>query len=108
MIDLKYKAKVKYSTETSNWNCFYHALSGDELKSQIMSIFYKPTNQENSWSFSDLSAPYKMYDEQGILEWIKLNYKNISDNDLNECLIYILQFLNDAKLEYTGKPFKPI
>ena len=99
------KAKVQYSTwDNSNWHCYYHALSGDELKTQIMSIFYKPTGDEKSWGFSDLSAPYKANEEDGLREWIAKTY-NASIEDVEECLGYIIQFLNDAKVEYTGKPF---
>lgn len=100
------KAKKQYSTwDTSNWHCYYHALSGDELKAQIMSIFYKPTGDERSWPFVDLSAPYKMNEEDGVRKWIVDTYGDTPQEDIEECLGYIIQFLNDAKIEYTGRPF---
>lgn len=103
---LALKAKKQYSTwDHSNWHCYYHALSGDELKTQIISIFYKPTEDERSWSFSDVSSAYKMNEEQGLKDWIVGKYGEMPESDLNECVGYIIQFLNDAKIEYTGRPF---
>jgi len=106
MIDLKYKSQKTYSPIDSNWNCFWHKLSGDELKQQIISLFYKPTNQENSWSFDDVSVPYKMYDDDGLSMWLKEKYGDLPENDITECVEYIFEFLDDAKIEYTGKPFR--
>ena len=39
------KAAKQYSSwETSNWHCFYNWLSGDELKTQIISIYHSYQN----------------------------------------------------------------
>lgn len=98
------KAKTQYSTwVNSNWHCYYHALSGDELKTQIISIFYKPTGDERSWSFEDVSDPYKKYEEAGIKEWVQKTYC-ATDEDSNECVRYVCQFLNDARKEFSMEP----
>lgn len=98
------KAKVQYSTwDDSNWYAYYHALSGDELKNQIMSIFYKPTGDERSWEFSTLSAQYKAYEEDGIRNWIAKTY-NASPEDVETLLPHVLSFLNDACSEFNMKP----
>lgn len=98
------KSKVQYSTwDESNWHAYWHALSGDELKSQIMSIFYKPTGDERSWAFSDLSAPYKMHDEDGVRAWIRKTYQ-ASIKDVEALLPHILNFLNDACAEFNVRP----
>jgi len=102
--ELALKAKKNYSSIDSNWHCYYHHLSGDELKEQIMTIAHKPTDQMNSWSFKDLSAPYKEKENIGLIEFIKQKY-NPADNEIPECINYIKEFLDDAKIEYTGKPF---
>jgi ATP-binding cassette subfamily F protein 3 len=39
--ELALKAKKIYSPNNSNWNCYYHALSGEELKNQIITIAHK-------------------------------------------------------------------
>lgn len=99
------KAKVQYSTwDNSNWHCYYHALSGDELKNQIMSIFYKPTGDERSWQFKDLSSAYKMSEEDGVRQWIVDTYGQMPQEDIEECLGYIVRFLNDARAEFNMKP----
>ena len=82
---LALKAKKVYSSIDSVWHCYYHALSGEELKDQIMTIAYKPTDQMNSWYFKDLNAPYKMYEDQGLLDFIKEKY-NVSDNTIRKWL----------------------
>lgn len=98
------KAKIQYATwDSSNWHCYYHALSGDELKTQIISIFYKPTGDERSWAFEDVSAPYKAYEEAGIKDWIKKIY-GATDEDADECLGYVCKFINDARAEFGMKP----
>lgn len=101
---LALKAKKVYSSIDSNWHCYYHHLSGDELKEQIITIAYKPTDQMNSWAFKDLTAPYKMYEEQGLFNFIKEKY-NVAEDEIYECINYIKEFFDDAKIEYTGKPF---
>lgn len=100
------KAKIQYSTwDDSNWHCYYHALSGDELKKQIISIFYKPTNDERSWCFEDISAEYKAYEKEGLTNWLKKTYgPEILEQDLNECVEYMCRFLNDAREEFGLKP----
>lgn len=105
--ELALKAKTQYSTwDNSNWHCYYHALSGDELNTQIISIFFKPTGDERSWTFGDVSTPYKINESDGIIKWIKETYgEKVTDADAKELTEYIIQFLNEAKIEYTGKPF---
>lgn len=100
------KAKIQYSTwDDSNWHCYYHALSGDELKKQIISIFYKPTGDERSWSFEDLSAYYKICEEDGLRNWIKQTYgEKVTLEDVEEVLTYICRFFNDACEEFGRKP----
>jgi len=98
------KTKVQYATwDNSNWHCYYHALSGDELKSQIISIFYKPTGDERSWSFADVSAIYKAHEEDGLRKWVTETY-GAESQDVDECVEYICRFLNDAREEFGMKP----
>lgn len=97
------KAKVQYSTwNDSNWHTYYHALSGDELNSQIMSIFYKPTGDERSWRFSELAVPYKKYEEDGLRDWISQTY-GASIEDIEVLVPLIKQFFNDACAEFGRK-----
>jgi len=102
--ELALKAKKNYSSIDSNWHCYYHALSGDELKEQILTIAYKPKDVIYSFYFKDLTAPYKMYEDQGLVDFVRHNYK-ATDNEIPECINCIKEFLDDAKIEYTGKPF---
>jgi hypothetical protein len=102
--ELALKAKKNYSSIDSNWHCYYHALSGDELKEQIMTIAHKPTDAMISFYFKDLTAPYKEREDQGLVEFVKQKYK-VTDNEIPECINCIKEFLDDAKIEYTGKPF---
>jgi hypothetical protein len=103
------KAAKQYSTwETSNWYCFYNRLSGDELKTQILSLFYRPTGNVKSWCFSDLSSSYKENEELGVAQWINSKYGDMPQEDIQECVEYICQFLDDAKIEYTGRPFRTV
>jgi len=83
------------------WHCYWHALSGDELKTQIFTAAHKPSDQILSFSFSDLATPYKVNEEQGIKDYLKDKFKV----DADELVPCVLQFLNDAKIEYTGRPF---
>jgi len=101
---LALKAKKIYSALDSNWYCYYHALSGDELKSQILTLAHKPTDNIVSFQFQELSAPYKMYEDDGIKNLIKEKFKVI-DEEVYECIHYIKEFFDDAKIEYTGRPF---
>jgi hypothetical protein len=102
--ELALKAKKVYSSVDSPWHCYYHYLSGDELKEQILTIAYKPKDQMNSWAFKDLTAPYKMYEDQGLINFVKEKY-NVSDEEIPECVNCIKEFFDDAKIEYTGRPF---
>jgi hypothetical protein len=102
---LALKTEKVYSEENSNWYCFYHKLSSDELKTQIMTFCYKPTDQMNSYYFSDLSAPYKMYEKEGIRNFIIEKFEGVTEKDVDECIEYVLQFLNDARITYINKPF---
>lgn len=97
------KAKIQYSTwDNSNWHCYYHGLSGDELKNQIISIFYKPTGDERSWQFVEISSSYKLYQEQGLRDWIVKTY-NANIEDVEELIGYIKQFFDDACEEFGRK-----
>jgi hypothetical protein len=105
MSGIALKAKKQYATyENSNWYCFYHALSGDAIGNQICSIFYGPTNQENSWAFETLSEPYKIQEDEGIYVWVLHTYKGVAPNDAWELVGYVKQFLNDACDEFNRKP----
>lgn len=101
---LALKSKKVYSSIDSVWHCYYHALSGDDLKEQIMTIAHKPSDAMWSFSFKDLTAPYKMYEDQGLLEFVKQKY-DVSSEEAYECLSYIKEFFDDAKIEYTGRPY---
>ena len=102
--ELALKAKKVYSSIDSPWHCYYHALSGDELKEQILTIVHKPTDAMMSFAYKDLTAPYKMYEDQGLFNFIKEKY-NVAEQEVFECVNCIKEFLDDAKIEYTGKPF---
>ena len=92
--ELALKANKVY-LDNSEWLCYWHALSGDELKTQIFTVADKTADKLISYTFSDLSGLYKAYGEAGVKE-------KIGSDDL---VPYVLKFFNDAKIEYTGKPF---
>lgn len=92
--ELALKANKVY-LDNSEWLCFWHKLSGDELKSQIFTVANKHQDKLVSYTFSQLSGVYKAFEEEGI--------KKLLGTDL--LVPYALQFLDDAKIEYTGKPF---
>lgn len=91
----------KVYLDNEHWKCYYHALSGDELKSQILTVANKVTDKMISYPFSELSAKYREYEEQGIKAQIEKDF-NV---DANECVPCVIEFLNDAKIEYTGRPY---
>lgn len=91
----------KIYLDNENWVCYYHALSGEELKSQIFTVANKKTDKMISYSFSDLSIKYKEYEEQGIKNLLKNDF----EIEVDECLPCAFNFLNDAKIEYTNKPY---
>ncbi len=101
---LALKAKKVYSSIDSTWHCYYHYLSGDELKNQIITIAHKPTDAMWSFQYKELTAPYKEKEDAGLVELIKQKY-NVTDNEVPECVNCIKEFLDDAKIEYTGRPF---
>lgn len=92
---------IKTYVDNDVWHCYWHALSGDELKTQIFTVAHKPSDQMISFYFSDLSSPYKLNGEQGVLDHLKQQF-NV---DADEIVPFALQFLNDAQIEYLGKPF---
>lgn len=102
--ELALKAKKIYSKENSNWHCYYHALSGEELKNQVISIAHKPLDKIESFSYQDITSPYKMNEDQGLYSFIK-EWFDVSDNEIIECSEYVKQFYDDARIEYIGKPF---
>jgi hypothetical protein len=92
--ELALKANKVY-VDNSELMCYWHKLSADELKSQIFTIANKQEDKLISYTFSQLSSAYKAFEEEGIKEILG-----------SETLVpYAIEFLNDAKIEYTGKPF---
>jgi hypothetical protein len=102
--ELALKSKKVYSNVDSPWHCYYHALSGDELKEQIITIAHKQTDVMWSFEYKDLTAPYKMYEDQGLINFLKDKY-DASEEEITECINYIKEFFDDAKIEYTGRPY---
>lgn len=94
------KSKKTY-TNNDVWHCYWHGLSGDELKTQVFTVAHKPSDQMLSFDFTDLSSPYKFNEAQGVLEHLEEKF-NV---EVNEIVPFALQFLNDARIEYLGKPF---
>jgi len=92
---------AKTYLDTNKWLCFYHALSGDELKTQIFTVANKETDKMISYYYQDLSAKYKEFEEQGIKNHLKKDF----EIDADDCLPCVINFLNDAKIEYTNKPY---
>jgi hypothetical protein len=104
MLSTANQASLKSSKtylDNNTWLCYYHALSGDELKNQILTIANKTTDQMISYSFKELSACYKINEVQGIADQLQYNFAQ----DVSELLPYTIEFLNDAKIEYTGRPY---
>lgn len=97
---LALKAKTEY-LNNDKWLAYYHALSGDDLPSQIFTIAHKTSDKMISYPFADLSDEYKKYEAEGIKNKLQ---KDLSD-DPSDLIPHVLQFLNDAKIEYTGRPF---
>ncbi len=102
--ELALKAKKIYSPNNSNWHCYYHALSGEELKNQIITIAHKQLDKVESFSYQDITAPYKMYQDQGLCKFIQEMF-NVSIDEIIECSNYVKQFYDDARIEYLNKPF---
>jgi hypothetical protein len=92
---------VKNYINNDVWHCYWHGLSGDELKTQIFTVAHKPSDKMVSFSFYELSAGYKLNEEQGIKDVLNKEFKVEAD----ELVPYVLEFLNDAKIEYTGRPY---
>lgn len=88
--------------DDSEWLCFWHRLSGDELKEQIYTVGHKPTDQLISFTFKDLSGAYKLEDMDGVKKLIAEKFGVSEVTPSAECAF---NFLNDAKLEYTGKEY---
>jgi len=102
--ELALKAKKVYSPINSNWHCYYHALSGEELKNQVISIAHKQLDKIESFTYEDITQPYKMYEDQGLYNFIK-EWFDVSIDEIIECSEYVKQFYDDARIEYLGKPF---
>jgi hypothetical protein len=99
------KSKKVYSSVNSNWYCYYHALSGEDLKTQIITIAHKHLDLALSYNYEDITAPYKINEDEGLYDFIKEKFNINNDNDIYECINYIKEFYDDARLEYLGKPF---
>lgn len=97
---LALKANKVY-IDNSEWYCYWHALSGDELKTQIFTVGHKLIDKIVSYPFYELSSAYKEHEEQGIENRLKKDF----DAETKSLVPYVLEFLNDAKIEYTNKPF---
>jgi hypothetical protein len=54
-----------------------------------------------SYYFQDLSAKYKEFEEQGIKNQLEKDF----EVNAKDCLPCAINFLNDAKIEYTNKPY---
>jgi hypothetical protein len=102
--ELALKTKKVYSPIDSNWHCYYHALSGEELKNQVITIAHKNLDKVESFSYQDITAPYKMNEDQGLYDFIKQMF-DVSIDEIIECSEYVKQFYDDARIEYLGKPF---
>ena len=102
--ELALKAKKVYSTTDSNWHCYYHALSGEDLKTQVISIAHKQLDKIESFTYQDITSPYKMNEDQGLYDFIK-EWFNVSIDEIIECSKYVKQFYDDARIEYLNKPF---
>jgi hypothetical protein len=96
------KAKKKYTTAETNWVCYWHLLSGGELKLQIITVAYKPKDMVYSFNYPELADFYKLDEVQGIKKQLE---KVFDVNDVDEPAKAIIQFLDDAKIEYSGKTF---
>lgn len=92
---------IKTYVNNDDWHCFWHGLSGDELKTQIFTVAHKPSDQMISFTFSDFSGGYKLNEEEGIRDVLSKQLKV----ETFELVPYVLEFLNDSKIEYTGRPF---
>lgn len=100
--ELALKSQKTY-LDNDEWLCFWHRLSDDQLNTQIFTVGHKPTDQLISFYFMDLSLAYKAADMPGVQ---KLLSEKFGAPDTSSCSDSVWQFLNDAKLEYTGKEYK--
>jgi hypothetical protein len=98
--ELALKAQKVY-LDNENWRCYWHGLSGDELKTQIFTVANKQTDKMISYAFSDISAKYKESEVLGLNELLVKDF----EVKVDECLPCTIEFLNDAKIEYTGSPY---
>lgn len=98
---LALKAKKVY-LDDSEWYIYYHALSGEELKTQILSMAHKPTDMLLSYNFEEISTAHKVNDMDGVKEFLQAQFVGV---DLTNLIPKVVDFLNDAKLEYTNRPY---
>lgn len=92
---------IKVYVNDDVWHCYWHGLSGDELKTQIFTVAHKPTDKVYSFMFTELSNLYKLNGEQEVDEYMH----KIFNVDVAVPVQCVLPFLNDARIEYLGKPF---
>lgn len=94
--DVNYKSNKNYVTqENSNLFIFWHGLSGDELKNQVLTIVNKQTIK--SWTFSELSSNYK---SDQLVPFLKTQYVDLDEDDCTTCVEHIKNFLNDCSELY--------
>jgi hypothetical protein len=96
------KANKKYTPQDSDWVCYWHLFSGDELKTQVITIAHKPTDYVYSFLYPEVAEFYKA-DERGGLE--KKMQEVFKVDNVQEAVNACLKFLDDARIEYLGKPF---
>jgi hypothetical protein len=92
---------IKTYVNDDVWHCYWHGLSGDELVNQIFTVAHKPSDVVYSLNFTELSSLYKLDGAEKINEFLH----KVFDVGVEVPVQHVLQFLNDAKIEYTNKPF---
>lgn len=95
------KSKKTYINSASDWCCYWHLLSGDELKNQVFTVAHKPSDKVYSFSYSELSGLYKLKGVEGVEKNIEALF---ATENVTDAVNSSLQFLNDARIEYLGKP----
>ena len=92
---------IKNYVNDDVWHCYWHGLSGDELVNQIFTVAHKPKDIVYSFNYAELSNLYKLNGVEKVGEYIH----KIFDVNVDTPAQHVIQFLNDAKKEYTGKPY---
>jgi dTDP-4-amino-4,6-dideoxygalactose transaminase len=106
-LSLEKQQELRKEWEVSDFSALYtFYIPGFNLRSTDLQaqIGVKQLDKVESFSYQDITAPYKMYQDQGLCKFIQEMF-NVSMDEIIECSNYVKQFYDDARIEYLNKPF---